>query len=270
MFGTRAEVKNRRRRQPTMARSPGPGYKAAERAGGDVQAQYQRFRLAWRANRAARRASRLGFGEVEIPLLRHIVPPRVSLDVGANKGVYSWLLLPLSRAVVAFEPNPLFHVPLAAALGERARVIPKACADASGPRIFRIPKSPDGAPQPNVGGLVERPDLDCEWVEMKVEATTIDDEAIADVGFIKIDTEGAELDVIRGALRTIERDRPALLIEINDKETERAGALESLLRERDYAIVDYAARRIRIVPTIVGLAGRNVIFLPLERARDGA
>ena len=43
--------------------------------------------------------------------------------------------------------------------------------------MFRIPKSPAGVPQPNVGGLRERPDLDCEWVETTVETTTIDAEA---------------------------------------------------------------------------------------------
>lgn len=46
-------------------------------------------------------------GERETGLLPYLArPDRVSLDIGANKGVYAYALLRCSAAVCAFEPNP--------------------------------------------------------------------------------------------------------------------------------------------------------------------
>ena len=45
----------------------------------------------------------------------------------------------------------------------------------------------------------------------------LDDYQIANVGFIKIDVEGHEEGVLAGAWETISRDRPALLIEIEER-----------------------------------------------------
>jgi hypothetical protein len=47
-----------------------------------------------------------------------------------------------------------------------------------------------------------------------VDAVTIDDEALEDVGFIKVDVEQHERQVLRGGLATIRRCRPVLLVEL--------------------------------------------------------
>ena len=41
------------------------------------------------------------------------------------------------------------------------------------------------------------------------------------IGFIKIDVEGHELEVIEGALKTIKENKPVLLIEIEEKHSKR-------------------------------------------------
>ncbi len=46
------------------------------------------------------------------------------------------------------------------------------------------------------------------------------------VGFIKVDVEGHELDVLRGAEATLRRDRPALLVE--SEERHRPGAVAAV------------------------------------------
>jgi FkbM family methyltransferase len=72
------------------------------------------------------------------------------------------------------------------------------------------------------------------------------------VGVVKIDAEGAELDVLRGLERTIETDRPLILCEILPVYDER-GAQGKLRREREQALIDLltgcAYRLLRIEPT---------------------
>jgi FkbM family methyltransferase len=229
---------------------------------------YQRFRMAWRANRAARRARRLAFGELEIPLFEFIVPRRTSIDVGANKGAISYRLLKYSRAVVAFEANPDLSKKLTLALGSRARVVNKAVSNTRGVKTFYIPRGRDGALQPNVGSLIHATQYDCEWQMLQVEATTIDDEQIADVGFIKIDTEGTELDVISGALKTIAEYRPTLMVEINDKTTRESLELQALMTTLGYSIMELADGKIRMAATLADCANRNVFFTPIADARS--
>ena len=78
----------------------------------------------------------------------------------------------------------------------------------------------------------------------KIQASlrTMDSYGIQDVGFIKIDVEGHELMVLRGALNTIERNNPVICIEQNDA-TEKWGKgkeFEALdfLKDIGYTVVD--------------------------------
>ena len=50
--------------------------------------------------------------------------------------------------------------------------------------------------------------------EITVNTTTIDNENHQNVGFIKIDVEGHELDVLIGGYETIKRDRPVCMVEV--------------------------------------------------------
>jgi hypothetical protein len=52
------------------------------------------------------------------------------------------------------------------------------------------------------------------------------------------------------------------MVEINDKNTPEAQAIESLMTARGYAIVDFSNKTIEIVETVRQVANRNVIFLP--------
>ena len=54
------------------------------------------------------KVERLG-GEPEIGMLAHLVDPGgVAVDIGANRGVYSFQFSRLCDQVFAFEPNPDF------------------------------------------------------------------------------------------------------------------------------------------------------------------
>ena len=61
------------------------------------------------------------------------------------------------------------------------------------------------------------PERFTEVRHMKVKAVTLDSENIPNVGFIKIDVEGAEHEVLKGSRRTIKKFRPNLLVEIEER-----------------------------------------------------
>ncbi|HXA40171.1 MAG TPA: hypothetical protein VNW53_14320, partial [Phenylobacterium sp.] len=84
-------------------------------------------------------------GEPELRLVSILADRRrVSIDVGANKGVYSYALLPHSKAVHAFEPNPkLFRVLSGWAQGQ-VELHPEALSNVSEVADLLVPRSENG------------------------------------------------------------------------------------------------------------------------------
>ena len=54
-------------------------------------------------------------------------------------------------------------------------------------------------------------------VAFPVRASRLDDFALEGVGFVKIDVEGHELAVLQGSRETIARDRPVVVVEIEER-----------------------------------------------------
>lgn len=183
----------------------------------------ERFRAAviparWRLGYKAWREGR--FGEREFRLLPQLVTPgRVALDVGANRGVWTYVLRGLAREVHAFEPNPKMFADLSAALKGRAHLHALALSDGAGEAEFRVPRGRRG--YSNQGGSLSAIAVPRDYGALTVRTARLDDLGIADVGFIKIDVEGAELAVIAGARETLRRDRPVMVVELEERHTGR-------------------------------------------------
>lgn len=161
------------------------------------------------------------YGEAEIALLPFLADPaRVSLDIGANKGVYAWLLKDRSRAVHAFEPNPKMFRFLQRLAGDNVHVSQIALSNQSGETVLRVPRHRRGGFS-NQGASLSDVKVADNFVGVPIEAKRLDDLAIDDVGFIKIDVEGFEQAVLEGACETIARDRPSLLIEMEEAHTKQ-------------------------------------------------
>ena len=186
----------------------------------------------------------------EIEFHRALHRPGTIVDVGAHDGRLTLPLaqLPASR-VVAFEPLPPAFARLQQAMSAAwgGKLPPhvtlrrEALAERNGMTTISAPR---------IGGVVQE-----EWASIskdyaalreadpRIEAVVtwsvpllrLDDPELADVTAIKIDVEGAELEVLRGAWMTLQRWRPCLSIEIEERH--RAGstrAVPELLRDLGY------------------------------------
>ena len=56
-----------------------------------------------------------------------------------------------------------------------------------------------------------------EGQKIQVDTVTIDSLKLVDVGFIKVDVEGVELDVLNGASETIDEYKPTCMVEVYEK-----------------------------------------------------
>jgi FkbM family methyltransferase len=165
---------------------------------------YYPYKIAKEANRA----------EPELAILREIVPAdRTAVDVGANRGIYSYALSRVASRVEAFEPNPALARFVGRMLGRRARVHAVALSDRAGTATLHVPSTDAGVSLHLLGSLTNV-HVTRDIAEVEVALATLDGFDFADVGFIKIDVEGSEREVIEGAARTIARDRPNLLVEL--------------------------------------------------------
>jgi FkbM family methyltransferase len=157
-------------------------------------------------------------GEPEIRLLPSLIDRRRNaVDIGANKGTYSYFMARLAQQVYAFEPNPKMFAVLRRTAGRNVTALPLALSDRSGAATLRVPYGRKGVS--NQGSSLSAAKPMENFIPLPVERRRLDDLGLGDIGFIKIDVEGHEREVLEGAAETIGRDRPTLLIEIEEAHT---------------------------------------------------
>jgi hypothetical protein len=90
-----------------------------------------------------------------------------------------------------------------------------------------------------------------------VPVTTLDSRVPDVVALVKIDVEGWETEVLSGASGLLTRQRPALIVEVNDVD-----GLEEIRRRFGYECVAYRPETRELVPaTLSGARGHNVILV---------
>lgn len=152
--------------------------------------------------------------EPEFVLLPQLAPRhRAAIDVGANMGVYTYALAGLVADVHAVEPQAGCCETIRAWARGRGNVHVHNIGAGSKPGelTLQIPQR-HGKPLGTRASFVP---VEGDHTEVRVQVTPLDDIGVRDVGFIKIDAEGFERDVLDGARQLIARDRPNLLIEID-------------------------------------------------------
>lgn len=139
----------------------------------------------------------------------------MSIDVGANLGVYARALSKLTPVVHAFEPSKELARLLRRTLPSNVIVHETALSCRAGTELLKTPVV-DGKRVLGLASLEQLasyPQLDTEIVE----TSRLDDVVDGNFGFIKIDVEGHELSVLHGAGSIINQCRPVLLVECEDR-----------------------------------------------------
>jgi len=207
-------------------------------------------------------------GEPEVRLLPLLVDPRrTAVDVGASNGFYLWHLMRLAAKVVAFEPNPRSLAELQkAAPGWDIRQL--ALSREKGTTVLRIPVSRNfaltGWGSIHAGNEFSEISVDATQ-SFTVETARLDDLGLVDVGFIKIDVEGHENEVLQGALTLLARDRPNVLVEVSgETRGNDPGAVCATLRSLGYTTLylrdGTSLAAIDAVPA--GTSAVNIIAIP--------
>jgi FkbM family methyltransferase len=187
--------------------------------------------------------SRLHFPEVEMRFLNSLPNHSIdiAIDVGAAMGSYSWILNRKSRQVIAFEPGELH----ARNLGQtvfwtRISVINAAVGADCGKVAMYTPGADTNALHSATLSLDNPVTAEPGTRVREVEQVTLDDflgRGIApgrSVDILKVDVEGYELEVFKGASLLLERHHPLIFCEIEQRHNAGYAAVFSLLRAAGY------------------------------------
>jgi FkbM family methyltransferase len=193
-------------------------------------------RIHLRRNRSFWLRNPLTSEDFPFAMLRHLVRPGdVVYDAGANLGLYARYLITVLGAgrVIAFEPaaenRPLLGRNLALGkIASQVMVLPVALADADGTAPFQVDdmQSTSGTLSKVTGGepSVGRQNVGLGPLTTEVACRSLDSlvaEGLPKPDVIKIDVEGAEALLLRGAAALLKQSSPRLLIELHGAQVAR-------------------------------------------------
>jgi FkbM family methyltransferase len=159
-------------------------------------------------------SGRLDHDQNMLPLLKEFIKPTDTvIDIGAYIGDHSVFYSKLASKVICFEPNPMAYV----CLEHNTK---------NDPKIIRY-RTPLSDKEEFVQMINDNQNYGMAYISHDTTSTgyltrTLDSFDFKP-NFIKIDAEGYELKILKGAKNTIEQHRPIMLIEINKPALHRSG-----------------------------------------------
>ena len=167
--------------------------------------------------------------EPEIKLIKEfVVSGTDGLDVGIYRGIYSYEISKYAKTVHAFEFNPIIFSFLNRNLYKIIKNIKLynfGLSNKDGKAILRIPIRNKLAKEENYEEFYEMGRATIhdnnefnEFRAFEVNVKKLDNLQFENpISFIKIDVEGHEIEVIEGAIKTINKNKPILLVEIEKR-----------------------------------------------------
>jgi FkbM family methyltransferase len=170
-----------------------------------------------------------------------------SIDVGVFRGVYSYKMSEYSNKVYGFEANPVLYQSLIKNLTQLKSNIELhniALSDFEGDTKLKIPIRKKSFFKSNFedyyeGGLATiEPDNKLnnksfdtfDTKTLRLENFKFKEK----IGFIKIDVEGHEFNVLKGSEKLLKKDKPNLLIEIDKQHSSKVNETFNYLNELNY------------------------------------
>ena len=215
--------------------------------------------------------------EEEIKLVKSFITPNTdSIDVGVYRGVYSYEMSKYSKLVHAFEPNPILFNNIEKDLKKIIKNIKfynYALSDEDGLMSLKVPIRNKNYDKENYeeyfqmgrASIHTKNDID-EFESFDIESKKLDSFNFTNkISFIKIDVEGHETEVIKGSENTIQRNKPTLLVEIEEQYTQKKVAdTLKYINSLGYNSFYFKDNRLNSTNTLNNLNSfNNFIFKPL-------
>jgi FkbM family methyltransferase len=169
--------------------------------------------------------------EEELKLVKSFISPGTdSIDIGVYRGVYSFEMSKYSKMVHAFEPNPILFDNIEKNLKKIIKNINFYNYALSNKNELVSLKVPIRNKNYNKNNYEEYFEMGRASIHIKNEINEFESFEIKSnlldnfnfsnkISFIKIDVEGHETEVIKGSEATIKKNKPILLVEIEEKYT---------------------------------------------------
>ena len=141
----------------------------------------------------------------------------VSIDIGANNGIFSLFMSRYSAKVIAFECNPGLISKLSRNMPKNVQLNCVALSHGTGVSELRYdPLNTGIGTIESQNTLLNNPGIK-SIKTIQVPTRCLDDYDLQNVSFVKIDVEGHELQCLMGAKLLLETSRPVLLVEIEER-----------------------------------------------------
>lgn len=156
---------------------------------------------------------------------KHLDTAKDVVDVGANVGLYTTLFatsICSTCKVLAIEPSAAAFSHLRSNVvrnGVEQKVILHNCAVSAKAGVGSLSVVPGKEEYSTLSRLVHPSVSRLKTVEEGVQCDTLDSLVLANgirPGFIKIDVEGGELNVLIGSQKTLEQHKPIVMMEVSD------------------------------------------------------
>lgn len=144
-------------------------------------------------------------------------PDKLFLDIGAHTGTYAISLAPYCKTAYAFEPQKMTYYALCGsiALSNATNVI--ALNYGLGSEEQTTHKQTLNIVSHDGGGSTIHPDNQRVLRTEEIVVNTLDSLELDNIGFMKMDVENNELQVLQGARETLKRCQfPPFIFELND------------------------------------------------------
>ena len=171
--------------------------------------------------------------EKELQLLKKIIIPETdTIDIGVYRGVYSYEMAKYSKMVHAFEPNPIIFKDIELNLSKIIKNINLynfALSDKENKVLLKVPIRNKNYDKSNYEeyfqmgrATIHEQNVMGDIETFEIKSKKLDNFTFSNrISFIKIDVEGHEMSVIKGAENTIKQYKPTLLVEIEEKHSKQ-------------------------------------------------
>jgi len=159
------------------------------------------------------------------------------IDVGAAKGGYAYAFADVvgrHGRVLACEPNPASFLELERTTwGTAVEAHQVGVGSTPGQLTLHVPKATASGVDAGLGTFTGAVSSSGDDEAIAVPVTTVDQLAadLSSLRLIKIDVEGWELEVLRGAEQTVDRLRPVLVVECERRHLQKIGDHEDAFLE---------------------------------------